>query len=787
VSDDIATLGLAVDSTQVVTATTALDQFASAAKPATDAAAALTTASAGISGAMAAVGPAALVAADGSIAASDGMTKLAASARPAVVALADLEATLNAYVADQEVMGVAQRNGTNLSDANSESLRGQRLVIRGLASDLAIFGSGIGQYVGLAGMMYYENMHVIEGFGGFKSAIGGLLTPTNLLIGGVAALAAGGYALVTSVIAQEKAFDDLAQRTDSTMRSLHALDSAASFKGIDTADFLKQMEQLAPQVNLVSSGLNTMFRANKVDADDLNGSVLVLADLIKNAASESDKYKLIQEAGLPATRQWVDFLSQGSAGIKAAEANTVTLGTATDQNLINKADAFSAKWNTAWKNFTDSAKSAVIESAGWLDQLGPAISSGWLAAIKFAMGPATAAAVQQQIAIAKIAAGGGTALNANSNVDQFYKGLGHDDAATGPNGKLTKQTVDPDAVKADIQQYQQLMALLGPLASVDQVLAQKENDLTLAGLAHVDVTKKQHDAILAYAQAQALGITQIHSQTDALGVESATFAMTAGQAAAFSAVQTKINEAYRNSNPLTTQQIALIKQEAAALGDATERMYEMNAANEALSSSFKTFRNDMENGTSAWTALKDAAMTALNSIADKLIDMASKNLVAAAFGGSSGNGSLLGSILSALGGGSGPASPTGAAVDGLHDGGMVGAEATFSRYVHPAYFDDAPRFHDGGIAGDEVPIIAKAGEGVFTPAQMKALAPVGGSNASPPVNVSVVQNNDFRGTDPSSMARINAALVQTKNQAVSEALAGILKLQKNAPGATRPA
>jgi len=56
-----------------------------------------------------------------------------------------------------------------------------------------------------------------------------------------------------------------------------------------------------------------------------------------------------------------------------------------------------------------------------------------------------------------------------------------------------------------------------------------------------------------------------------------------------------------------------------------------------------------------------------------------------------------------------------AGVSGHHAGGMVGSEPTFIRYVHPAYFDDAPRFHSGGIAGDEVPIIAKRGEGVFTP------------------------------------------------------------------------
>lgn len=73
-----------------------------------------------------------------------------------------------------------------------------------------------------------------------------------------------------------------------------------------------------------------------------------------------------------------------------------------------------------------------------------------------------------------------------------------------------------------------------------------------------------------------------------------------------------------------------------------------------------------------------------------------------------------------------------------HEGGIAGMEATFSKMVNPAVFSGAPRFHTGGIAGDEIPIIAKRGEGVFTPEQMKRLAPAGGGNAitfAPQINI----------------------------------------------------
>jgi hypothetical protein len=47
--------------------------------------------------------------------------------------------------------------------------------------------------------------------------------------------------------------------------------------------------------------------------------------------------------------------------------------------------------------------------------------------------------------------------------------------------------------------------------------------------------------------------------------------------------------------------------------------------------------------------------------------------------------------------------------------------------------------HTGGLVSGEVPVIAKAGEGIFTPSQMKALAPAG-SGGGNHVQVNVVNN-----------------------------------------------
>ena len=68
--------------------------------------------------------------------------------------------------------------------------------------------------------------------------------------------------------------------------------------------------------------------------------------------------------------------------------------------------------------------------------------------------------------------------------------------------------------------------------------------------------------------------------------------------------------------------------------------------------------------------------------------------------------------------------------DIFHSGGVVGQTQTASRSVAPAVFASAPRAHSGLMAG-EVPIIAKRGEGIFTPAQMRALGRQGGGSDRP--------------------------------------------------------
>lgn len=89
-----------------------------------------------------------------------------------------------------------------------------------------------------------------------------------------------------------------------------------------------------------------------------------------------------------------------------------------------------------------------------------------------------------------------------------------------------------------------------------------------------------------------------------------------------------------------------------------------------------------------------------------------------------------------------------------HGGGVIGLDRFGSRRADLALFDGARRFHGGGIVAGEVPVIARNGEGVFTPGQMRALGLALGNR--PEVNVTVNLRNNAPGTEARADVRRSA-------------------------------
>ena len=118
-------------------------------------------------------------------------------------------------------------------------------------------------------------------------------------------------------------------------------------------------------------------------------------------------------------------------------------------------------------------------------------------------------------------------------------------------------------------------------------------------------------------------------------------------------------------------------------------------------------------------------------------------------------GDIAGSIFGA------PAGAGTASTATAHTGGVIGTDTLRMRSVNTDVFAGAPRFHTGGIVGNEVPIIAKQGEAVFTPGQMKLLG--GALQSKPNVNVSVrVENNASNAQARADVSRDSAGNMDLK-------------------------
>ena len=159
---------------------------------------------------------------------------------------------------------------------------------------------------------------------------------------------------------------------------------------------------------------------------------------------------------------------------------------------------------------------------------------------------------------------------------------------------------------------------------------------------------------------------------------------------------------------------------------------------------------------------KFSAKDLFNTIAEEALRAAYRMAVVAPLN------NILGSIFGAIGGsifgGTGTVATTSSGTPMIgdfpvssgptafaHGGGVIGRDAFPARMVDPAVFDRAARYHRGGIVGGERPIVARSGEGVFTPGQMQALAPV--PDARPVVHVAVNVRNTAPGARASADVR----------------------------------
>ena len=131
------------------------------------------------------------------------------------------------------------------------------------------------------------------------------------------------------------------------------------------------------------------------------------------------------------------------------------------------------------------------------------------------------------------------------------------------------------------------------------------------------------------------------------------------------------------------------------------RVQEFNEALKKVKSELTDMAVTFVQGLAHGEKAADLLNKAITRLSDKLLEMATRKLVEQALG------SLLGGIGGAGSAGGGLIASIFASA---HTGGVVG-ELSSSRVAHTSVFAGAHRYHTGGLAGDEVPVIARRGEG----------------------------------------------------------------------------
>lgn len=688
--------------------------------------------------------------------------------------MSKLDRSLQMTIADLNVQSRAMANGTvavnGLAHAHagmSTQAMAAQHSLRSMAEQLAL---GIPLTQIMAGQMNHLS-YAATGPGGIKGAFGevfgairGLLTPMTLLIGGAAAAAGAAYLINSSWKATATQFDDTAKAAGTTIQQIQKLSSSAV--GIDDKSFLDASEKFASNIYDAKNNMGSLgdlLRLNGQRATTFSETLAGVADLVQRANGYQQKLRVLQDAGLPATAQWVKYMSMGADGIRAAtlaanESNPEM------QKLVDKARDFDAAWERGWRKFKDDAYDAVTNVKGWLNGLRDSYKEFMLWQLENGL--------VTKNAFNKVMLRGGSSTK-DVNYDEFYKATG------APNGP---KVVDPAVVRKQISDQQALLSLYGATTTAAEARRQVELQFQAAATNGIYIDAKRAEVLKQLAYDQNLGLTALRASADAYKVEADTVGMSVGKVAEYTTVQNTLNEARRNGKVLTEDQIDSIKREAAALGEAAQRADEVRFEYDTFSGTMRDFGSNLRNGQTAWQAFGNAGANALGKIADRLMDMASRSLWNAAFPTGSGGGGIMGLFSSLFGGptnivggaGSLPV-PTFAANGATFSGPGINA-LSGQILTKPTMFAFANGAGIAGEAGDEAVMPLTRINGKL------GVRAAGGTMGGQPVQITVAPVYTFNNADPAVEARLKRQIAETAQKTKDDTLKAVDKTYRSNAG-----
>lgn len=177
------------------------------------------------------------------------------------------------------------------------------------------------------------------------------------------------------------------------------------------------------------------------------------------------------------------------------------------------------------------------------------------------------------------------------------------------------------------------------------------------------------------------------------------------------------------------QKAALRKAAAQAASPITGMMQQWGDMQTNLANATQSWMSSLADGVTNLIMGTGDLRQVIQGILKDVVNMGVKWMMSQMFGGGGSKGASGGKGMAGKAAGAATGGKTGGAGKMFpirHSGGMVNASG-IHKAVNPAVFNGAKKFHTGGIIGGpklsrgEVPIIAKEGEGVFTPEQMSSM------------------------------------------------------------------
>ena len=461
---DIAALGLSIDSSPVERAVTALRQLPGAARSA-----------------------------------AAGADQLAGSAEREARAMTQSTASLNTNARAAQVAGSAVRAANENIQRSGGLARHEMINLSRQVQDIGVsLASGQSPFTVLVqqgtqvGDIFANTNGTLRGF---ASQIASMITPMRLLGLGVVAIGAAAYAGLSYWKSYALALDDLSHITGTATAELSRLQTAASIKGIGQDDFAGGMRRFADAVYDAKAGANdlaTLLRLNGKTVSDTAGTLDTVAELIRNARDDQQRLQILQQAGLPATMEWVRLTRGGAEGLREAKAQANEVGGVANKEMVMKAQQFTEAWNGAWTNFGISMRRSVYEGYSLLQKL---IEQG-----------------REAIGAFDKATGGEGLLTVGKNLLKYGLGTryGKNDATElyggftpGARGETSGGVRDATWLAQQqraIQLEQQRISLLGEAATAADHRREVALRLQAADLAGIKLTDTQIEKIKRYAQ-----------------------------------------------------------------------------------------------------------------------------------------------------------------------------------------------------------------------------------------------------------------------------------------------